>query len=70
MKQLRYKWKFDQHWRPVKSQKTLLGAISRMGPADEITIRKDCEHKNTWVDNGIRICKDCQEHLEVTSFRD
>ena len=70
MKQLCYKWKFDQHWRPLKTQKALMDAISRMGPTDEITVRKYCEHKNRWSDQGIITCKDCNEQLEVASYRD
>lgn len=32
--------------------------------------QETCPHPETWVDNGIKICKVCQKHLEVTSFRD
>jgi 3-polyprenyl-4-hydroxybenzoate decarboxylase len=32
--------------------------------------REVCQHTDTWVDNGIKICKTCQKHLEVTSYRD
>lgn len=33
-------------------------------------VKEACPHTDTWVDNGIRICKMCQKHLEVTSYRD
>jgi hypothetical protein len=32
--------------------------------------REVCQHLDTWVDQGIRICKVCNKHLEVTSYRD
>ena len=31
--------------------------------------KESCQHPDTWVDNGIRICKVCNKHLEVTSWR-
>ena len=39
-------------------------------PTDRLTIAPLCSHPETFVDHGVRICKRCQEDLEVTSFRD
>jgi hypothetical protein len=32
--------------------------------------QKTCPHGETWNDHGIEICKWCDKHLRVTSFRD
>lgn len=32
--------------------------------------QKSCKHSMTYVNNGIRICSDCGNQLEVTSYRD
>lgn len=48
----------------------LMHTIFSLGPKDTLEIKQRCDHKKTWVDNGIRTCKDCGEQLEVTSYRD
>lgn len=60
----------DGTWHRIRDFHALSGAIFSMGPKETMEIRQVCNHKKTWVDNGIRICKDCGQHLEVTSYRD
>lgn len=62
--------KNDGKWRRFDSLDDLADAIFSLGPRDTIEIKQKCDHEDTWVDNGIKICKTCGKHLEVTSFRD
>ena len=64
-------WKSDK-WVSTSSMKVLEKAISKLGQGglEIIEVRKDCSHKDTFVDDGIRCCKLCGEQLEVTSYRD
>lgn len=39
-------------------------------PTETYEIRLLCDHKDTWVESGIKTCKRCGEQLEVTSWRD
>jgi hypothetical protein len=70
---IQYKlWKDDGGWKTTTSMKVLEKEISKLGRGvhDIIEIRMPCDHKNTYIDSGIKVCKTCGEHLEVTSYRD
>jgi len=71
MKRVIYK-RFRQchQWKSTDSLKVIEREISKLTPGDVLEIEIDCPHKNTWVDQGIKICKECGAHLEVTSWRD
>lgn len=36
----------------------------------EILEKQTCQHKNTYIYNGIKWCKDCGDDIEVMSYRD
>ena len=60
----------DGKWHLMRSLDSLMSAIFALGPKDTLEIRKRCLHNDTWVESGIKTCKDCGRQLEVTSFRD
>ena len=62
--------KSNGKWRAMQGLDDLVFALDQLSPADTLEVKQVCEHKNTWVGNGIRRCKDCWEELEVTSYRD
>jgi hypothetical protein len=67
------KFKFRKNngeWCHYKLRDELTDAISRLTNRDSLEIKIECNHEETWVENGVKICKDCGEQLEVTSFRD
>lgn len=61
---------WDGKWKTVKSRNDIMSIISGLSPSETLEVKRVCDHKNTFIDSGIRVCKDCQEHLEVTSWRD
>jgi hypothetical protein len=69
MKQYNYRYKIrgEENW-----HKSFDGFVSceLQSKMDEIIVRLECDHKNTWVENGIKRCKDCGDELEITSYRD
>ena len=62
--------KNDGKWHHMNGMDGLMSAIFSLGSQDTLELKQECFHDETWVDNGIKICKNCGEQLEVTSWRD
>jgi hypothetical protein len=60
--------KNDGEWLRLESIDDFFEAIYSLGKRDTLKIRVECDHDATWIDHGIKICKDCGEHLAVTSY--
>lgn len=67
---LRIRKRFDKNWQIVQTMGPLMDAIMSLRPTDSLEIRDHCEHKNTYVQDGVRSCRDCGDTIEVTSYRD
>jgi len=37
---------------------------------NELKFKNSCLHNDTFTENGIKICKQCNTHIEITSYRD
>jgi hypothetical protein len=66
---LQYRHWMDNEWHNTTFQE-LKQVLRNASPTDRYEVRKECNHKDTFIDGGIKICKRCGEHLEVTSWRD
>jgi hypothetical protein len=66
------RWLTVDKWKTTNSFKVLEKEIAKLGRGsnDVLEIRRFCEHRNKWSDQGIITCKDCGEQLEITSYRD
>ena len=62
--------KSNGKWRAMQGLDDLAYALYDLSLRDTLEVKPVCDHTKTWVDSGIKICKDCGEQLEVTSFRD
>lgn len=67
---IKYRVSTSRKWKVTESESDIGEAICDLLPSETLEVKLLCEHEETWVDNGVRICKKCQEHLEVTSWRD
>ena len=67
-----YKRYMSDKWKTTTSLEVLKKEISKLGKGvtETLEIKRFCDHENTFVDDGVKCCKDCGEQLEVTSWRD
>lgn len=68
----RYKHWLDNEWKTTSSLTVIGKTVAKLGRGvnEVLEIRRECPHKNTWNDDGIKTCHLCGEQLEVTSYRD
>lgn len=69
---IRYRHKFEQDWVEYDADNldSFFKMLSKSAPSDSYEIRLFCDHSDTFVENGIRICKKCGDSLAVTTYRD
>ena len=60
----------NDDWIRHQSVEDLREIFSGLTARDIIQTKLECKHNKTWVENGVRICERCNEHLEITTFRD
>lgn len=66
---LLYKYKWDKEWH-LTDLKKLKSILANAGPVARFEVRKPCDHKKTFIDDGIKYCETCGDMIEVTSYRD
>jgi hypothetical protein len=64
---IRYK-----HWLDVDWKETTLSDMKDIltDPKDRYEIRLPCDHKKSFVLDGIKECEVCGDTLEITSYRE
>ena len=67
---VRYKKQFDNEWKVSSLYVSVEAIVAKLHPTETLQIRVACEHKDTYVQDGIRSCRTCGDTIEVTSYRD